>query len=237
MRWALHYESDYHCLMEIIDALTKINSNQAKQILWDKIQRLKKRRYIDKRKNYPNRRFRKSLKIFLQERKYENVHVQELAEILINYLTIQRIIERFYTVFFKWENGLISELDLSEIGWNVNVWKQKYAERISDLSEIKEIQRLTQLKKLDLNNNRLSSIKQLTNLTKITHLYLSNNRLKDKKNIEYFKEFPNLKFLDIAGNEITRIIEREEMEGVYLVKRHGFGEKLNHFSILYGLYS
>ena len=234
MKWAICYERDYDCLMEIIETLLSINTAEAKEIIWQKIQQKRERMYIDNRQNYLNKQFRKSTEWIVKEK---NILIDVLGEILVNYLTIQRLIEKFYTVFFEWEKGVIQKLDLSEIGWNVNVWKQKYAERISTLSEISEIQRLTHLKRLDLSKNRLSSIKKLTNLRKITHLWLSNNKLKDLKNIEYLKMFPNLQFLDIAGNRIADNIQQNDMKGIYLVKHHGFGKKLNQFNILYELYS
>ncbi|MGV9197368.1 MAG: hypothetical protein ACOC4M_00845 [Promethearchaeia archaeon] len=233
--WAFNHEFNYECLMEIIDALVKINEPKVKKFFWNNIQERAEQNYIDKKHNYSNKEFRNSIQQLFHDKGYEYFHLEYLAEILINFLTIQRLIEKFYTVFFEWEDGVVKKLDLSEIGWNVNVWRQNYSERIKSFSEIEEIKRLKHLKVLDLNSNRLSNIKKIENLESLTHLYLANNRLKEKKNIDYLKKLPNLIFLDIAGNKIADLIQKDEMGDVYVVRRHGFGERLNQFSILYGL--
>ncbi|MFO8017814.1 MAG: hypothetical protein R6U96_04210 [Promethearchaeia archaeon] len=237
MAWAITHESDYECLIEIIETLIEINTHKAQTIIWNRIQEIIERKYLDKHRNYSNKEFRKNITTLFQGKEYQDFPIERLAEILINYLTIKRLTERFYTVFFEWEQGVITKLDLSEIGWNVNVWRQKYAERIKNLSEIPEIKRLTYVKELNLNNNHLTNIRTLSTIGSITHLYLANNKLKEKKNIDYLKRMPKLKFLDIAGNKLAEVVEKNEIEDVYIVKHHGLSKNVNQFNLLYRLHT
>ena len=209
MKWVIKYESDYHCILTIIETLISIDNSESKTILYNEIKRIKKRKYIDKAKQYRNI-FRKSLKELSKIKKLKTCTGRELADILINYKTIETLIKRFFTLYFRLENGLVTALDLSDLGWNVNVWKQKYADRIEQISEIIGLMNLKSLKSLDLSNNRIRNVKELTNLESLTHLYLANNKI-DIENLEFFKIMPNLKFLDIHRNPIAEKINIQEI--------------------------
>ncbi|TFG27271.1 MAG: leucine-rich repeat domain-containing protein [Promethearchaeota archaeon] len=209
MKWAIQYESEYQCILTIIETLIRIDNIESKSVLYNEIKKIRKRKFIDKAKQYRNI-FRKSLKELSKIRKLKNLECRELADILINYKTIEALIKRFFTLYFKLENGLVTALDLSDLGWNVNVWKQKYAERIEEISEIIGLLNFKHLKTLDLSNNRIRNIKELTNLESLTHLYLANNKI-DIENLEFFKNMPNLKFLDIHRNPIAEKINIQEI--------------------------
>ncbi len=201
MKWAIQHESDYRCIITVIQTLVNINSKDAKKILSDEIKRIKKRKYLDKQRQYHNK-FKKSIKILLKNRKIKTLPCEDLAEIIINYKTIAALINHFYTIYYEVENGLVMALDLSDLGWNVNIWRQKYAEKVEDISEIIGLMNLKQLKSLDLSNNRIRNVKDLINLKSLTHLYISNNKL-DVENLEFFEKMKNLKFLDIHRNKIA----------------------------------
>jgi Leucine-rich repeat (LRR) protein len=175
----------------------------------DEIKVIKKKKYIDKEKQYHNK-FKKSLKKLLKNKKLKTLSCENLAEIIINYKTIEVLIKNFYTIYYKIDNGVVTGLDLSDLGWNVNVWRQKYAERIEEISEIVGLMNLRYLKSLDLSNNRIRNIKDLSKLKNLTHLYLSNNKL-DEDNLEFFEKMYNLKFLDIYRNEIAESIKIHEL--------------------------
>ena len=123
MKWAIQYESEYQCILTIIETLITIDNTESKTILYNEIKRIRKRKYIDKAKQYRNI-FKKSLKELSKIRKLKSLDCRELADILINYKTIEALIKRVFTLYFKLENGLVTGLDLSDLGWNVNVWKQ-----------------------------------------------------------------------------------------------------------------
>ena len=215
-KWAIQYETDYNCILTIIEMLIKIDTEESKSILFNEIKKIKKTKYIDKGKQYKNN-FRKSLKGLFKTKKIKTFSCKELAEILINYKTIEALIEKFYTVYFKLENGLVKALDLSDLGWNVNVWKQKYADRIESISDIIGLMNLKYLKTLDLSNNRIKNVKDLINLENLTHLYLSNNKL-NIENLEYFEKMLNLKFLDIHRNPIADKLNIQEIRKKLNVK-------------------
>jgi len=216
IKWAIQYESDYNCILTIIETLIKIDNEESKSILVNEIKKIRKTKYMDKDKQYKNN-FRKSLKELFKTKKIKTFSCKELAEILINYKTIEALIKKFYTLYFKLENGLVIALDLSDLGWNVNVWKQKYADRIKSISDIIGLMNLKYLKSLDLSNNRIESVEDLINLKNLTHLYLSNNKI-NIENLDFFEKMLNLKFLDIHRNPIADKLNIQEIRKKLNVK-------------------
>ncbi|MFX1557666.1 MAG: leucine-rich repeat domain-containing protein [Promethearchaeota archaeon] len=208
MKWALEYESDYECIITVIKTLKSINSNESKSILIEEIKRIKKKKYIDNANQYNNKSFRRDLK----HKKIKNYNCKQLAEIIINFKTIQALIKKFYTVYYELENALVIGLDLSELGWNVNIWKQPYSDKIQDISEITGLMNLKHLKYLDLSNNRIKNIKSLMNLKELANLKISNNKIEDKANLKYLKNMANLRFLDLRENKIAENINIKEFD-------------------------
>ena len=145
-----------------------------------------------------------------RHKKIQSLTRKKVAEILLNYKTIENLIKKFLVVYYKTQNGLITSLDLSELGWNVNVWKQPYSERIEDLNQIPGLSNLKMLKSLDLSNNRIKNIKLLVHLRNLTDLKIANNKLEDFKNLNYIKEMNNLKYLDIRRNKIITKLDAKD---------------------------
>jgi len=221
MKWAIQHESNLDCLVSIIRGIIQMNNKIARLILLQEIKKLKRRDFIDDARDYSNIPFQKSLNACIRRKRIKKLSLNALGEILINYHTIKYLIETLYTIFFEWDEGCITQLDLSEIGWNVNVWRSKYAERLRDLSEIKCLSYLSRLKKLDLSHNKLSNIKDLTPFKELTELNLCYNHLDKVENIEYLKQLPNLMRLDISGNEIAKYLKKEDLPGIHVVRYHG----------------
>jgi len=197
--------------------LVEINTPSSREILIDELQKIRQKEFIDDNKNYSNENFKESLASLLQKKNIESLTSEQLAEIIINHKTIVALINKFYTVYFEWQDALISRLDLSEIGWNVwNVWRQKYADRIIELSEIIGLNNLKQLKVIDLSNNRIRKIKDLLALKNLTHLFISNNRIENIENLDYLKKMKNLRYLDISGNKIATMIPRKVLLSIEL---------------------
>jgi len=211
MKWALQHESDYECLITIIKAISEIEINESKPILLNEIKKIKKRKYIDIVSNqYYNTKFRYSLKILFKQKRIQKYSCKELAEIIINFRTIENFIRNFYTVSFDLEDALVIKLDLSDLGWNVNIWRQPFANRIEKFSEITGLLNLKNLKHLDLSNNRISDVETLINLKYLVELKISNNRIEDGKNLEYFKKMSSLRYLDVRKNKIVDKIDLQE---------------------------
>lgn len=214
MKWAIRHESSYNCTITVIRALEKIDSQESKKALLQEIKNIKKSKFFDKEKQYRNKKFKSTISKLLKSRKIGKFTPKELAEILINYKTIAALKEKFYSVFYELDlkNGLISELDLSDVQYEVRGWKGEYRNNIKELSEITGLKNLEKLSSLNLENNQIKDVEELTSLKNLTHLYLSNNNIDDIINIEYLKNIPNLKYLDLCENQIAEKINPNDFK-------------------------
>jgi hypothetical protein len=218
--WALQYEKDYFCYISLIKILSQRSETWIKVLLSSQMDDLYYREYVDSQNLYSNISFINSLDDD-RELNWEKYSISELAAIIIDYKTISYLVDKFYYVFFEWKRGLISKLDLSELGWNVSrAWNFIYAERLQDLKEIPELFNLKHLEMLDLSNNRLRSINGLHKLQKITHLYLRNNKLKDLESIRDIKKMDQLEHLDIRGNNIADDINKKDFPNLNLILKN-----------------
>ena len=213
MKWAIQHEKNYDCIINIIKTLENVNNAESKTVLIAELKKLLKRKFMDERKEYENIEFIISLKILFETRKVDDLTNYELAEILVNYKTIAVLINKFYTLKFEWENGLVIDLDLSKLGF---IDKPQFASKLTDLSEVIGLKHLNHLKKLNLSNNRLTTIKDLAGMKYLTNLYLSGNELETHDNIEYLKKLPSLKYLDISENNLAYRIDKSRFENVYI---------------------
>ena len=71
----------------------------------------------------------------------------------------------------------------------------------NQLTDVKGLEKLTQLTSLDLNYNQLTDVKRLENLTKLRGLSLDNNQLTDVKGLE---KLTKLTFLNLRYNPLTK---------------------------------
>ena len=212
MKWAIHYERDYYAQIEIIRTLAEINTKESKQLLLNELKKLLTQNYVDDQNRYNNHKFITGVKNILKQKKVNELSNNRIAEILINHITISHFIKRFYFVYFKWENGLIIELDLSDLGWNISKpWEFITSKRLNNLSEIPELMNLKYLIKLDLSNNNIENIKELLQFKNLTSLTLKNNQLEDPKNIQYLNEMKNLRYINLKGNKLANKIRRKDL--------------------------
>jgi len=214
MKWAIKYESNYYCLVNIIETLVRINSLESKSILINEIQKISKIKYLDKAKRIDNKKFKKSLKSLLKSKKLESYTHNELADIIINFKTISELTKKFYSVYFELDNALVIKLDLADVEYEVRGWKADYKNNIKDISEITGLMNLKYLTHLNISNNQLRSIHELIYLKNLTHLYLFNNFIKDMKNMEYIKQMINLKYVDLAHNPIASYLTSQDFEKI-----------------------
>ncbi|MHA1147338.1 MAG: leucine-rich repeat domain-containing protein [Promethearchaeota archaeon] len=221
IRWAINHEKDYYCYTTIIKSLARIKTNQSKLLLIDEINKIKKKKYLFDEKKTTNRAFRKDLKNILKSKSFQDLSIETLAEIIINFRTITNLKQKFYSVYYELEDAIITTLDLSDVEFEVRGWKSEFKNEISKISEITGLKNLKKLKKLYLSNNQISDIKELITLKELTHLYICKNRLNDPNNIEYIKRMSNLKFLDISENGIADKINKKEFDFVIILKRLG----------------
>ncbi len=221
LKWALSYEKDYICIVEIINALKSIQTEEVRQRFVEEIKNLTKQKYFDYQKQYSNKLYRKSIKELAKSKDFYSSSIEILAEILLNYYTLGSILKRFYNVYFEVKKGLVVSLDLSDLGWNANLWKRDFAHKIKSASEIVGLSNLKQLEKLDLSNNKISDLRDLVVLKNLVHLNISNNLIENTVNLSYLKELPNLKFVDMSENKIAENFDKSEFKKIeIIVKKH-----------------
>ena len=228
LKWAIQNESDYNCLIEIINLLGKSNLAQAKALLINEVQKFLKKKYLNIERKIENKKIKKVLKKLLKEKGYAEFTYDELAKILLNILTISNLFKQYYNVYYELNphNGLIKKLDLSDIEYEVKGTPWGWKNNINSLSEILGIQNLTSMRYLDLSNNEITELKELTLLPNVTHLILKNNRISNHENLEYFNKMPNLKYLDLRGNEIVKTIKKNDFNPSLRVLMHDSSIKI-----------
>ena len=219
IHWALDHEQDYECYTMIVHFLENIQTLQAKSLLIQEVNKIRKKKYLFDEKKTTNRAFRKDLKNLLKSQKLEDLDNEILSEIIINFKTITTLKEKFYSVYYELENAVVSTLDLSDVEFEVRGWKSEFKNEISKLTEITGLKNLKKLKTLYLSNNQISDIKDLIELKKLTHLHISKNLINDPKNIQYIKEMHNLEFLDISENGIADKINKKNFDTIVIIDR------------------
>lgn len=215
LKWAINHENDYKCLITVIKSLEKLNSEESKLILFNKIKKIIKTKYLHKEKRIENKKFKKVNKKLFKTKKYEFFTQKELSEILINYLTIKNLIKQYPNVYFEInpQNGLIKELDLSDyLEYEVKGTPFGWKNNIKSISEIMGFKHLKHLKKIDLSNNQIEDVRELVKLDNLTHLILTNNKISKLENLEYIKNLPNLEYLDLRYNDIVKKINPNEFD-------------------------
>ena len=211
-KWAINHEMSYPCLFKIIYSLAKLNTVESRQILKEKIKKIRKIKYLNQEKGYENNKFRKGIKRLLKSNKIHILSQKQLSEILINFYTIKNLIGIFPNIFFEInQNCLIKELDLSDyLEYEVKGTPWGWKNNIESISLIVGIENLKKLENLNLSNNNIKDIKDLVKIKDLVYLNLSNNKISNPNNIQYLKQLSNLEFVDLRGNEISQKINNSE---------------------------
>jgi hypothetical protein len=178
------------------------------------IKSIRKTKYLDEKNKIENKKFKRSIKKLIKKRKFENWIHEELAAIIVNYLTISTLTKKFYSVYFELENALVVKLDLADVEYEVRGWKADFKNNIKEISEITGLDNLKHLTHLNLSNNQIESIKDLRNLENLTHLFIANNKITNFKNVEFIRKMKYLKYLDLAGNQITNYLTKQDFENL-----------------------
>jgi len=132
--WALQHESSYNCLIAVVKSLEEISDDRVVSLLIEEIKKIR----IDK--------FSSSLQPFFKGNFIEQFSHEKLAEILINHITIKYLYKKFAKINFKIENGLVVELDFSDVDNQIIYWRDRDALR--DRSDILGIENLKYLRKI-----------------------------------------------------------------------------------------
>ncbi|MHA1805092.1 MAG: leucine-rich repeat domain-containing protein [Promethearchaeota archaeon] len=218
IQWALENEEDYDCLLNVMDMLKASTNPESKKILTHELEKIIAKEYLSPNNAYPKKKFRKSLLKLALKLDLNELSKEEKVEIIVNYLTILELFKKFYTIYFELEDGVVTHLDFSDVGWNANLLRLKYTAWISDVSEIKGLKNLKRLKSLDLSNNQITNIKDLVYLKNLETLLLSNNKICDPINQYYLKQMPLLKYVDLSGNKLAKIINIKEYPEMKIIR-------------------
>jgi len=209
-KWSIQHETFYQCLLTIVNALVKINSNESKEVLIEQLKKIRNTKYLNPQIGYENKRYKKALKPLIKKNKIITYSPKHLGDILINFFTIKKIIDEIPNVYFELNtsNLLVEKLDLSDyLEFEVKGTPWGWKNNIESLSKITGLKNLLNLQSLNLSNNQIKEIKDLVAIKSLIYLDLSNNKLSNPQNIEYLKQLPLLEFIDLRGNEIANIIK------------------------------
>jgi hypothetical protein len=215
LKWAIQHETDYECLITIIQSLEEIKSHESKLILMNEVKKITKTKFLNKVRKIENKKYKKAIKRLIKTKQIKYFTHTKLAEILINYLTILNLINQYSNVYYELNprNGLIKELDLSDyLEYEVKGTPFGWKNNIQSTSEIIGLGYLKSLTKIDLSNNIIENVKELIHLRNLTHLILTNNKISEIENLNYIKSLKNLEYLDLRGNELGNKISLDEFD-------------------------
>jgi len=223
IKWAIKYEKDYKCLISLIKTMTKVKKRDSKEFLISEL-RVKLKQNIENINNIGIQKYNDSIKKLYLMNIIRKFNINQIANILISYITISELIKRYYSVYYELDNKICLpiKLDLSDIEFEVRGWKSEFRNNIKNLSDILGLIYLQSLEVLDLSNNQIQNIRELKHLKNLKYLFLSNNQIENEQNIKFFKEMKNLKYLDISGNKIAHFLETHPINNNIEVKSHNF---------------
>lgn len=212
IKWAINYERDYSCFINLIWSLARLNSDEARRILTEEILKIKKRKKIFEGQNIGNKLYKSEIKKITKSQPLTELSLEYMAEILINFHTVANLKQKFFNVYYELENGVVTTLDLSDIEYEVRGWRADFKNNIKDLSEIEGLNHLTHLKTLYLSNNQLKDIEYLIELKELKYLHIANNNLTELKNLDYIRQMGEngLKYINICKNGIAKKVKHEK---------------------------
>ncbi|MFW9826834.1 MAG: leucine-rich repeat domain-containing protein [Candidatus Thorarchaeota archaeon] len=213
-KWVIENESDYECIVTVIQALIVMDLPESKTVLISQIKKISNNKYLNKERRIKNK-FKKVLKKDIRQKKIIDYTKRELGLILINYLTILNLTNQYPNVFYELnpQSGLIKFLDLSDfMEYEVKGTPFGWKNNIRSLSEIMGLFSLNNLKEIDLSNNFITDVKEIPQLKELTHLILRNNKINEIENLNYIRRLPKLKYLDLRGNKIVKKLSLKDFD-------------------------
>ena len=209
MKWVLIHEESPSCLRTIHMVLIKIINNwvknpdpMVKSLLFREVEKIK------------NKEFKLGFEILCESKNIDTFTNQELADILINYLTIILFKKSYWRLKYKIEKCKITELDFIFKGLTTIPISIKYLSSLKSLSLRynqlttlpKWIGSLHSLETLNLNVNNIRTLpKSIGNLKSLKKLFLWKNELNTlPQSIEGLEQ---LKSINLRLNRLTILPE------------------------------
>lgn len=228
INWGIQYEQSYDCLLTMINTLKKVHSEESKSLLITEIQKILKSSKEIIEKPYIFHKYRKRMKTVLKKKVIEDFTVNQLADILVNYKTISLLALTYPNFYFDLDisNGLVSEVDLADyLQFEVKGTPFGWKNNINSLSKVKGLENLKSIKKLDLSNNHIKDLSQITTFKNLEAICLANNKISDPGNIKYLNSLSNLRFVDLTGNDIAKVVSYKDFKPTIKVVLKRFDEK------------
>jgi len=225
LNWAIKHERSYECVITMINTLKKMLSNESKGLLKSEVLKIRKQNINLNEKQYIFKKYKKGIKKLLKLKKFNDLSIEHLSEILINYKTVIYLAFKFPNFYYELEKttGLVSEIDLSDyLQYEVKGTPWGWKNNISSNSSFKEIKNLKELKKIDLSNNLIKDLEFLSGFNKLETLILVNNKISDLKNFHYIEQLPNLKLVDLRGNEIVNKLNKTQISSKVRIIKHNY---------------
>ncbi|TFG02670.1 MAG: hypothetical protein EU542_04410 [Promethearchaeota archaeon] len=225
LKWSLEHEKSWQFLIDIVNLISQINSDDARSILIDRIWKFEHHDFnIDLRKLFKSKE--------IQEYPNEN-----LAEIINNYLVINEIDTLLKETKYQIEGGIVSELDLSFVTEQTNGWKilKNFPIFLTVLNKLKTlnlrsnkivvlpatITSLAFLEYLDLSYNMITQLpKDMGSLKSLEYLNLKHNELNEIPNS--IGDLNNLKLLNLKLNKLAYLPpSMENLHRLEVLNLHG----------------
>ncbi len=205
INWAMQYENSYPCQVSLIKTLKEIQGNDVKHSLINHLHQLSnKSNLMEIGESYSKHKYDRVIKQLLMN-DLLNLTQNQLADILLNYLTILELSLSYQYLSYEIneELGVVTELNLSDLELETKGLPYGWKYNIASIEEITGLINLTHLKKLDLSNNNIRTIKDLMQMNQLEELNLSNNKLNSEIEIEYLNAICSLELIDLHGNVIA----------------------------------
>jgi protein phosphatase 1 regulatory subunit 7 len=168
-----------------IDLLHSINTKRARRILRDYLKKLVELVSKDKKED-----FSKEVSVIDSlSSSFSAPMSSEVIDIIIN-LTLAEYYEKICQYNVTLMGGMIVQLRCEGAG-------------LTEISQIKGLDRLQHLVHLNLNRNRIESVVGLDHLKELRSLILSENLI---KRLDHYEHLVNLRELNLASNRIEEII-------------------------------
>ncbi|MFX0017637.1 MAG: leucine-rich repeat domain-containing protein [Promethearchaeota archaeon] len=207
--WALQHESCYNCLLTILKSLEEFNDKKVNIMLINEINKIE------------NEKFIASLSSLIDNNRIKNYSTQDLAKILINHSTIFSLSKKFKKLKYNLENGLVSELDFSNVDDLVIDWRHR--EILQDHTDIIGIQNLLNLKRIEflplnwaLKNDLtfnctmalIDALERLNNHIAKNTLISQIEKIKDKEFVDSIKDLlkTNISFNNFSISNLSDIL-------------------------------
>ena len=214
INWAIQHENSYPCQVALINTLKEIQDDDVKNSLINHLHQLvNKSNLIEIGESYCKHKYSRVIKQLLMKNLL-NLTQNQLADILLNYLTILELSLSYQYLSFEIneELGVVTELNLSDLELETKGLPFGWKYNIESIEEITGLINLTHLIKLDLSNNNIRTVKDLMQMKHLEELNLSNNKLISKIEIEYLNNICCLQLINLHGNAIAEKVTKSDFK-------------------------